>query len=71
MFTETFYAPDMACDHCKATIERAMRDADGVSAVAVDLPAKRVTISYDAPASAATLSALMDEIGYPVSAPHG
>lgn len=71
MFTETFYVPDISCHQCEAIIERAMLAAEGVSSVSVDLPAKRVTMSYDLPTTENTITDLMNQIGYPLVAPHG
>jgi copper chaperone CopZ len=49
-----------------ATIEREMMELEGMKQVKADLEARRVTFTYDAPATPAKIHALMEEIGYPV-----
>lgn len=66
MTTETVHVPAISCDHCKSTIERELMDMDGMRQVVVDVAPRRVTFTYDAPATPATITAQMDEIGYPV-----
>ncbi|MGQ9531882.1 MAG: heavy-metal-associated domain-containing protein [Desulfotomaculales bacterium] len=39
--------PDMSCAHCEAAIKKALGALAGVSAVEVDLGAKRVRVDYD------------------------
>ncbi len=63
----TLTAPDISCDHCKATVEREVATLPGVHRVAVDVSAKQVSVTYDP--SSTTLSAIeskMEEEGYPV-----
>ncbi len=57
--------PAISCGHCVATIERELEDLDGVRSVQGDAYSKRVTIRWDAPATWARISELLDEIGYP------
>ena len=47
MTTETISVPEIHCDHCKRSIEGALRPIGGVSAAAVDVEARTVTVSYD------------------------
>lgn len=54
--------PEMSCGHCKASIERAVKDLDASARIAVDLGTRRVEI-----ATAATLEevvAALKEAGY-------
>ena len=37
--------PDMTCDHCRMTIEKALRGVEGVSEVQITLPEHRVEVS--------------------------
>ena len=57
----------MVCDFCARTIEKTMKEAEGVTGVAVDLTAKTVTLALD-PAiptpSDAQLTALITDSGY-------
>jgi len=68
METITLTAPDISCDHCKTTIEREIGALDGVNAVAVDIPSKHVTVTYDPAQLAETdIVAKLDDEGYPVA----
>jgi copper chaperone len=53
--------PDMNCGHCKASVEAAL--APLAAGIAVDLPARQVTI-HGAPNPAALISALA-AVGFP------
>jgi copper chaperone CopZ len=67
MSTETVHVPGISCAHCKSTIEREMMELEGMQRVVVDLEPRRVTFTYDAPATPAKIKAEMDELGYPVA----
>jgi copper chaperone len=68
METVTLTAPDISCDHCKATIEREVGALAGVNAVAVDVPSKHVTVTFDpAQLVEADIVARLDDEGYPVA----
>lgn len=41
-----FKVEGMTCGHCKATVEKAIRDLNGVSSATVDLDKKTVTVDY-------------------------
>lgn len=59
-------APDISCEHCANAITGALRALDGVSAVAVDVDGKRVTVEYDDGRTApAAIDAALEEEGYP------
>ncbi|MDE3076490.1 MAG: heavy-metal-associated domain-containing protein [Chloroflexota bacterium] len=47
MTTKTLRVPDISCEHCERTIRRALSRLDGVAAVEVDVPRKRVHVTYD------------------------
>jgi copper ion binding protein len=67
--TTTVVAPDISCDHCKMTIEKAVGDLQGVQSVAVAVEPKQVTVNYDPDAiSWEQIAATLDEEGYPVQA---
>lgn len=66
MTTETVHVPAISCVHCTRTIEREMMELEGMRQVRADLDSKRVTFSYEAPATPAKIKAQMDELGYPV-----
>ncbi len=68
MQTITLTAPDISCAHCQQTIERELRTVPGVDAVAVNVPSKRVSVTYDPTATSETqIVARLDEEGYPVA----
>jgi copper chaperone len=59
-------APDISCDHCIMTIEKAVTKA-GATFVSGDPEKKRVTVDYDpAAVSLETIEQAMEEEGYPV-----
>lgn len=37
----------MTCDHCKASVEKAMKEIDGVQSAEVNLDKGTVTVTYD------------------------
>lgn len=45
--TAELKVPDMSCSHCEAAIKKALDALPGVSAVEVDLGAKKVRVDYD------------------------
>jgi copper chaperone len=69
MQTIVVTAPDISCDHCKATIEREIGSMAGVQQVSVDVSGQRVTIAYD-PVHVTEIDIIgrLDEEGYPVNA---
>lgn len=63
----TLTTPDISCEHCVATITRAVGGLSGVSKVAADEQTKQVRVEYDpARVSLAQIEATLDEEGYPV-----
>ncbi len=65
MSTVVYNVPSMHCDHCVHTINMEVGDLDGVQSVNVDLNSKKVTVSYDAPASPEKIEELLTEINFP------
>jgi copper chaperone len=59
----TYLVPGMHCDHCEAAVRRELSVVEGVTAVDVDLEAKRVTV-LGTGLSDASLRAAIDEAGY-------
>ena len=59
-------APDISCDHCIMTIEKAVNKA-GARFVSGDPESKTVTLEYDPEAvSLEAIEEAMEEEGYPV-----
>ena len=61
----TYSVPDMSCAHCRAAITAEVENVAGVSAVDVDLEAKRVTVAGGGLDDRA-IRAAIDEAGYEV-----
>ena len=60
-------APDISCEHCIMTIEKALVKLPGVRFLAGDPEEKRVTVAFDpALIELSAIEAAMEEEGYPV-----
>lgn len=64
--TTTYSVPGISCGHCRVAITDEVGRLPGVSAVEVDLDAKRVTVTGPAIDDAAVRSAI-DDAGYDVA----
>lgn len=65
METKTFIVPNISCGHCTHTIETELGELPGVTNVAAEMESKKVTVSWQAPASWEKIDALLHEINYP------
>lgn len=65
MTTVTYSVPAISCGHCTRTIENEVSELQGVQSVKAEIEAKKVTITFDAPASEDKIKALLTEINYP------
>ncbi len=65
MTTVTYTVPAMHCDNCTRTIELEVGELTGVQSVNADLDTKKVSITFDTPASEEKIKALLAEINYP------
>lgn len=65
MTTRTFVVPNISCGHCTHTIETELADIAGVQNVKAEQETKRVTVSFDAPATWDKIVAVLEEIEYP------
>ena len=63
----TFNAPDIECDGCANSIKRALGRVAGIQTVEVDVPARNVTVSYEAPADTEAVRSALESAGFPVS----
>lgn len=67
MTARTLSVPGISCDHCKMSIEQAVGDLAGVDAVAVDIPARTVELSFDEGAVGLDqIIEVIEEAGYEV-----
>ncbi len=64
----TLTAPDISCDHCIATIRKAVSKLAGVQFVGGNPQTKQVTIRYDPSVVQMTaIEKAMEEEGYPLA----
>ena len=67
MTAKTLSVPGIHCDHCKMSIEKAVGELSGVDAVAVDIGAATVELSFDEKAlELDQIIAAIEEVGYEV-----
>ena len=69
--TTELTVPDMSCGHCKATVERALLELEGVDRALVDLDAKTVVVEHADGIDVARLSAAVSDAGYAVTSARG
>jgi copper chaperone CopZ len=68
MSTVTLSVPGISCEHCEMTVTRALTGQEGVQAVAVDIPAKLVKLTFDpARITIEKVSEVLAEEDYPVA----
>jgi len=67
MSTVTYSVPNISCGHCVQTITAELKQLAGVQEVKASAEAKRVEVSYEAPATEAAIESLLAEINYPVA----
>jgi copper chaperone CopZ len=66
MTATTYQVTGMTCEHCARAVSAELGALDGVSGVAVELVpggASAVTVTSEAPLTAATVAAALDEAG--------
>jgi copper chaperone CopZ len=64
----TVTAPAIECDGCANSIKRSLGRLAGVSAAAVDITSKQVTVTYDPSAtSEEAIRARLEAAGFPAS----
>ena len=60
--------PDVSCQHCVKTIDKALGVLPGVKTVLTDLPTKTVHVQYDPDqVTLNQVEATLDDAGYPVT----
>jgi copper chaperone len=65
--TRTLEAPDISCEHCLQSIQKALENLPGVHFVSGDTDSKLVVIEYDAhQADMDLIERAMEDEGYPV-----
>ena len=60
--------PDISCEHCVATINKALGALPGVESVRTDIPSKTVTLRYDpGQVTIDNIEATLDDAGYTIA----
>ena len=60
--------PDISCEHCERTITTALTPVEGVSEVAVNIPARQVEVVYDESiVGIERMKEVLEEEDYPVA----
>jgi copper ion binding protein len=67
METKTLSVPNISCHHCTNTIRNELSELSGVSAVEADVDTRKVTVTWEAPASLDAIVAALREINYPAA----
>jgi copper chaperone CopZ len=67
METRTFTVPNITCHHCTNTIQNELSELSGISTVKADPGTKKVTVTWQAPASLEKILATLREINYPAA----
>ena len=67
MTTKTYTVPNISCGHCVATIERELKDVDGVQSVKANEQSKAVMVEVTDDSVLPAVTGMLAEIGYPAS----
>jgi len=65
MATQVLSVPRISCQHCVATIERALNELEQVKEVTADAATKMVSVTYQKPEDLKFILDTLEEIGYP------
>jgi copper chaperone len=68
MTETTFSVTGMTCDHCVRAVRSEVGKVPGVTSVAVDLGAGRVTVTSEQPVDDAAVRAAVEEAGFELTA---
>lgn len=66
MASSTYTVRGMTCDHCAGSVTAEVTKIPGVTDVAVDVPAGRLTVTSTDPVSDDAVSEAVEEAGYAV-----
>jgi copper chaperone len=67
MTTVTYSIPNINCGHCVHTIQSEVGELSGVTTVVANQQTRTATITFDVPATAEKIEALLAQINYPVA----
>lgn len=62
--TTTVTAPEIVCGGCANSIKKAFGSVEGISAVEVDVPSKKVTVNHSTQVSREEIVEVLDRAGY-------
>ncbi len=65
MNTITYTVPNISCHHCVHTITMELSDLPGVRSVQGDVDSKRITVTFESPATMDQIENTLVEIDYP------
>ena len=65
MTTVTYTIPNISCKHCVHTISMELNEMAGVSSVQGDADSKKVTVTFEAPATLELIETTLADIDYP------
>ncbi len=65
--TVTYTIPNISCHHCIHTIKMELQEVEGVLHVEGDVATKRVTITFEPPATEEVIKNVLADINYPVA----
>ena len=65
MTTKTYHVPAISCGHCVATIERELKQLEGVLTVTAEQEPKRVTVQVTDDSLLPQIEQTLVELGYP------
>ncbi|MEV4673344.1 MULTISPECIES: heavy-metal-associated domain-containing protein [Actinomadura] len=68
MSTATYTVTGMTCGHCVSSVTEEVEQIAGVTAVDVDLPTGKVTVTSEAPLDDAQVKGAVEEAGYQLQA---
>jgi copper ion binding protein len=68
MKTVTYSIPNISCGHCVHTIQTEVGELAGVKSVEASLESKKVTITFEPPATEEKIMSLLKSIDYPAAA---
>jgi copper ion binding protein len=66
MASSTYTVQGMTCDHCAGSVTAEVTKIPGVTDVAVDVAAGRLTVTSDQPVAADAVTEAVEEAGYEV-----
>lgn len=64
---KTIYIEGMQCEHCKARVEKVLKELRGVTKVDVSLENKKAIIEADASAENSIIKEAIEDIGFEVT----